>query len=48
MVLVFPSGVATGAGSIPSMSTYRDTSESSMPILGGITIVRYIKYRDIL
>ena len=33
--------MATSAGSIFGISKYRDTCESSIPILGGIAILRY-------
>ena len=34
--------LAVSAGLILGISTYRDTSESSIPIFGCITILRYI------
>ena len=33
------------AGSIPKISKYRDTCESSIPIFSGIAILRYFWYR---
>ena len=40
--------VKISAGLILGTSMYRDTSESSITILGGITILPYIEYHDIL
>ena len=37
--------VPSSAGSIPKISKYRDTCESSIPIFSGIAILRYFWYR---
>ena len=37
--------VPGSAGSIPKISKYRDTCESSIPIFSGIAILRYFWYR---
>ena len=37
--------VPPSAGSIPKISKYRDTCESSIPIFSGIAILRYFWYR---
>ena len=42
---VCSSVVSTSAGSIPKISKYRDTCESSIPIFRGIAILRYFWYQ---